>query len=237
MSTDRPDTTESPITVDAGHIQVEASFFDYIRDRDGGIRSETWGLGLINFKLGLTHSSDLQIVFDSYTQERVSADGITEKISGFSDITTRLKINLWGNDGGPTALAVMPYVKAPTGTRLSNDKWEGGIIMPFGFDIAEGIDVGLMAEADLVYDDATGSYEVEWLHSATVGFPLTERLGMYLEYFGIASAAAGFQYQAYGDAGFTFAFSGNVQLDCGVRIGLTRAAEDIGIFTGISFRY
>ena len=33
MSTDRPDTTESPYTVDAGHYQVEMSFVDYVHDR------------------------------------------------------------------------------------------------------------------------------------------------------------------------------------------------------------
>ena len=36
MSTDRPDTTESAYTVDAGHYQIEMSFFDYGRDRSDG---------------------------------------------------------------------------------------------------------------------------------------------------------------------------------------------------------
>ncbi len=33
MTTDRPDTTESPFTVDAGHIQIETNLFGYARSR------------------------------------------------------------------------------------------------------------------------------------------------------------------------------------------------------------
>ena len=32
LSPDRPDTTESPITVDAGRFVIEASYFDWRRD-------------------------------------------------------------------------------------------------------------------------------------------------------------------------------------------------------------
>src|SRR5687767_4843881 len=35
LATDRPDVTESPYTVDAGHFQAELSFIEYVSD-DGG---------------------------------------------------------------------------------------------------------------------------------------------------------------------------------------------------------
>ena len=35
LSADRPDVTESPKTVDAGHFQLELSFLEYARERDG----------------------------------------------------------------------------------------------------------------------------------------------------------------------------------------------------------
>lgn len=38
MSTDRPDATESPYTVDAGHFQAELSFFDFSRSDEGRVR-------------------------------------------------------------------------------------------------------------------------------------------------------------------------------------------------------
>ena len=41
LSPDRPDATESPITVDAGRYQVETSLFDYRRDQ--GNETFTYG--------------------------------------------------------------------------------------------------------------------------------------------------------------------------------------------------
>jgi hypothetical protein len=41
MSTDRPDTTESPYSVDAGHFQLEMSFLNYTHDRYNPDRANT----------------------------------------------------------------------------------------------------------------------------------------------------------------------------------------------------
>ena len=237
MSTDRPDTTESAYTVDAGHYQIEMSFFDYGRNRADGERMETWTFGAMNLKAGLLNNVDLQVIFDSYSESRTRAQGITETVSGFSDVTLRLKTNLWGNDGGSTALAIMPYVKIPTGTELSNDHWEGGVIVPLSISLTDRIGLGLMAEADFVHDDERGGYDVEWVHTATLGFSLTEDLGMYVEYAGVASHEEEFDYQATFNAGVTFAVSDDLIFDVGIRVGLNEPAEDFGVFTGMSVRF
>jgi len=226
MSTDRPDTTESPHTVDAGHFQLEMSFFDYSRSGN----NEASSFGLVNFKAGLLPDTDLQFVFDVWTQERTD-----EQFSGFSDVTLRLKKNLWGNDGGRTALALMPYVKIPTGAGLSNGEWEGGLIVPLGISLCDRLSLGLMAELDLVHEEDGGGHNLEWLHSATLGISLTDQLGMYVELVGIAGGQT--DYQALFDAGITFAITDNLVLDAGLRAGLNDSAEDFGYFTGMSFRF
>src|SRR6185295_420185 len=40
LNTDRPDVTESPFTVDAGHFQTELSFVEYTYDYDHGSRTD-----------------------------------------------------------------------------------------------------------------------------------------------------------------------------------------------------
>src|SRR4026209_2035948 len=66
MSTDRPDKTESPYTVDAGHFQVEMDLFGYTRDHDTAAgadsRTETFSVGPVNLKGGLFNNVDLQIL-------------------------------------------------------------------------------------------------------------------------------------------------------------------------------
>lgn len=226
LSPDRPDATESPLTVDAGVAVVEASFFDWRRD-DG---DEAHTVMATNFKLGLTHDTDLQFVFDSYewTNPRNGPHA-----GGVGDVQLRLKHNLWGNDGGNSAFALFPFVRIPTGTAVSRGPVEGGLILPFSTDLREGVGLGLMGEIDLVDDGASG-HEVEFLHSAVLGFDLTERLGLFTEYIGIAGPTP---YQAYFAGGFTLGLSEDLVLDCGTQVGLNDHAEDLGIFTGFTKRF
>lgn len=235
MNPDRPDATESPYTVDAGHYQLELSFFDYSQDHEGSLRSDSWAFGLVNFKMGLTDNTDLQFVFNSYAENKTQDDHVTDRASGFSDVMLRLKTNLWGNEGGATALALMPYVKIPTDIGISNGAWEGGLIVPLGITLNDRVSLGVMGVAGYVRDDESGDSGFEWLHSATMGIDLTEQLGMYLELAGIAGAET--DYQAFFNTGLSYAVTDNLIFDAGIRVGLNAAAEDFGVFTGMSIRF
>jgi hypothetical protein len=133
ISTDRPDKTESPYTVDAGHFQIEMDLLQYTRDREDGVRLERWHVAPMNLKVGLLNNVDLQLLLETYVDElTVDRDeDIREHKRGFGDVTARIKINLWGNDGGSTAFAVMPFIKFPTNQdRLGNNAVEGGMRKP-----------------------------------------------------------------------------------------------------------
>lgn len=235
MSTDRPDTTESAYTVPAGMFQVEMSFFDYSRDADRGMVSDQWIYAQANFKAGLTQSADLQVIVNSHAIAGESERGDSMRTSGFGDITVRLKQNLWGNDRGATAFALMPYVTIPTHTHVSDAAWAGGLIAPLSLTVSDRVTVGLMAEVDIVHDAATNGYDLQWLHSATIGIALTETLGTYFEIVGIAGEDT--DYQGIFDAGLTLAMTESLIFDAGVRIGLNRPAPEFGVFTGVSFRF
>ncbi|MGI9013806.1 MAG: transporter [Phycisphaerales bacterium] len=182
MSADRPDFTESPYTVDAGAVQIELSFIDYARNGD----EETWMVAPVNLKLGLLNDVDLQFVFDPY----INADDGAQTRQGFGDTQFRLKINLWGNDGGDTAFAFMPFIQIPTASDdLGSDHVEGGFIFPFATDLAEGIGFGLMFEADFVYDHVDEGYDIDFVGTGVLGFDMTDELGRYVEGIGIASTA------------------------------------------------
>ena len=143
MSTDRPDKTESPYTIDAGHYQLESSFLDYSTDRhnpEGSqIETEIFNIMPTNLKIGLLNHLDLQLIISPYIAEKTKEEGSSDdKKTGFGDIQTRLKCNLWGNDEGKMALAVMPFVKFPTnGANLGNDAVEGGLLFPFLWNYLE----------------------------------------------------------------------------------------------------
>src|SRR6476620_8248103 len=74
FDTDRPDKTESPHTVDAGHVQLEADVVNYSYDRYNTARDhtrvETLAIAPFNLKVGLCNSTDFQLVVPIYTAVR-----------------------------------------------------------------------------------------------------------------------------------------------------------------------
>lgn len=239
LSTDRPDQTESPYTVDAGRYQLEMDLVIYTRDRDGTVRRQDWSLAPFNLKLGLTNRMDLQLMADPHVITRVEdrAAGSAAKVSGFGDVTTRLKFNVWGNDGGPTAFAIMPFVKwALSASEIRNGETEGGVILILGFELPAGWGSAVMTELDFV-SDGGGGHETEWINSITFAHDLTGRLGGYVEFVAVTGTAPGFRWQGQLDAGLTYAVNANTQLDFGCNFGITRSAPDYQPFIGISRRF
>ena len=240
LSTDRPDLTESPYTVDAGHFQLELEVASYSRDENSARRLESMGLLGINAKLGLLPNLDLQVGAGTTREETARISPVPEPgetVSGVTDLGIRLKWNLWGNDSGQTALALMPFVELPTGSReLTNGAVEGGIIVPLALSLPSEIGMGLMVEADWLEDADGSGYHPEWLTTATLGRDLAGPLGGFLE------LASGFRPRSEGDwvgtvnAGLTYGPTPNLQLDAGVLFGVSEDADGVTFFTGLSFR-
>lgn len=240
MATDRPDTTESPTTVDAGHVQVEMSFVAFERDRHNperdGVEVEGWNLAPVNVRIGLTHDTELQVLLDGYsrTEARASSSGARERVTGFGDLTLRLKRNFLGNDGGDTAWALMPFVKVPTSSGgVGNGHFEGGVILPVNFRVGQ-IGLAAMTEIDVVRNAADDGYTLALVNTLAYGFDLTPRLGAFVE---LASFSGEGRHALAFDSGLTFAVHADLQLDCGVNLGLTRAAPDLVAFIGVSRRF
>lgn len=238
LSADRPDATESPITVDAGHVQVEVSLVDYTRSDHDGDEFDAWTVGDANVKIGLFDNVDLQLVFGVYGEVKVDpAEGPETSAEGFGDLQIRTKINFWGNDGGTTAFGIMPFVKIPTDTELSNGEVEGGMIVMLAWNAGETWGLGFQAELDFVYDEDEDDHDTEFLHTAVLGFDVTEPLGAYLEYVGVVSSDSTVDYRVLLSTGITYALSPNLVLDTGTQIGLTGSADDLNLFAGMTVRF
>jgi hypothetical protein len=243
MSTDRPDKTESAYTVDAGHFQLEMDVLSYSYDRDNGLpgdtRVESLSVAPMNLKVGLCNRADLQMVVETYTSVRthVRATGEVERQRGFGDITLRLKANMWGNDGGRTALALMPFVKLPTNQDdLGNNSVEGGLIAPLAVDLGAGWGMGLMTEVDIVRGDG-GGHNPEFINTITFGHNIVGDLDGYVEFFSAVSTEEDSEWVGTFDMGVTYGLTEDIQLDAGVNIGVTRSADDWNPFLGLSWRF
>jgi Putative MetA-pathway of phenol degradation len=236
LSADRPDGTESPNTVDAGHFQAELSFFDFTRDV-AGFRTDTWNLADLNLKVGLLSQVDLHLGFAVYSIERTRQAGATSTTHGFGDLTLRLKVNLWGNDGGKTGLAILPWVTIPSYTKLSGKHPETGFVIPFGWAIIERVSMGSQLGVTAQWDEPQNRYSLSIEHTFVVGFSIYGPLSVFVEYLGVANAfPSDNPYLGAFSGGITVLIGKNIMLDAATQLGLTRAADDWKIFSGMTFR-
>ncbi|HSU67636.1 MAG TPA: transporter, partial [Tepidisphaeraceae bacterium] len=135
MDTDRPNFTNTPHTVDAGHLQIETGLFDYVNsfDHTGGttLRGNDYAVGQFNFRLGVLNNLEMNVVINSYQldQTRDEVSRASTRVDGFGDTFFGGKLNLWGNEGGDevwaTGFALQPQLKFPTANSdIGNGRFE-----------------------------------------------------------------------------------------------------------------
>jgi hypothetical protein len=151
---DRPPKADSAYTVDAGHFQYETDLLNYSNTNFGGATTKLYQAFDPVWKLGLTNWADFELQFNGY-QNLVATDNATGAVVakgfGFGDVFLKSKINLFGNDGGSAALAIIPYVKIPSGTlNISNGVVEAGLIAPLQVKLPQDFGLTLMTELDVL---------------------------------------------------------------------------------------
>ncbi len=240
LNSDRPDETESPYTVDAGHYQLEMDFANYTYNQTGGTTTKAWNAGDFNLRIGLLNQTELNLIFDNYLNVRTEdrATGTTMTQSGVGDFTTRIKINLWGDDGGKTAFALLPFVKFPTSTdNLGNNAVEGGMIFPLAVKLPHDFEMSLETAVSFMKNDDNGGYHEDFINSVSVDHHIVGKLSGYLEFFSDISTESHAGWIGTADTGLEFLVTENVQLDCGCNFGVTQSANDYNPFAGITVRF
>lgn len=243
FSTDRPDTTESPYTVPPGRLQVETTGVGWSRsgkDSDG-VRTTTWEVGTTELRIGLTPRLEANVFFQPYGRNTFSDGKPAEE--GTGDVTLRAKYNFWGADGvkekGDTAFGIIPLVDIPTDRKngIGSAGVGGGVILPldvsFGGRFSLGANVGVVARRE----DLDKGYAAVVLSSASLSIDWTEKLGTYHEIALELNKGDKEGDVANYNTGVTYKLADNLQLDAGVSIGLTRAADRITTFFGVSKRF
>lgn len=246
MSTERPSKTDSAVTIDAGHFQLETSLLNVIYNDDciGGTCTKTreWGGGAVTtLRMGLTQSSEIQLLFDAYRDQTVSnkTAGTRNELSGFGDTTLRYKYNFWGNDGGDSALAGIVYTKLPTNSdNLGNDDVEGGIEFPFSIMLNDKWALGGMTQLNVLNEQGSArDYYMGYANAAYLSRTINDRTSAYGEFYTYLGDTGDRAWQNTVDFGIVHKLTDNVQIDTGMNFGVTDAAPDTQWFAGIAYRY
>lgn len=235
LTTDRPDATETPFTVEPGLLQVESSVASWTRDRQDGVRTTQWELAPFNLRVGVAKNLEAGIVITPHvhrTEELRSGAKVTTR--GFGDTMLRGKVNFWGNDGGDTGFGVIADIKLPTAADgIGNEHTELALSFPLSFPVGLGWDGAAMTVIERLYTDA-GKYEAAWTNTFSLARDLSKDTGCFLE---LVSTAGDGRHVLIFDVGITHRLTESFQLDTGLNIGISKTAPDLGAFLGFSHRF
>ena len=184
---DRPDVTDSPFTVDAGHIQFETGLFSYALSRPDreGVVTEEFDILDTNIRLGITNYAeiDLDVPPLNVVHTRFPSSRFDTWKSGPGPLQLQAKFNFFGNDSfekpGSMALGFIPRLDIPT--VIGGDHVEGGVAVPFAIKLSDKAELEMMTEYDFIHDEEGSGYHVEYLNSGSLSYDWTEKLSTYFE--------------------------------------------------------
>jgi hypothetical protein len=239
LATERPGATDSPLTVDPGHVQVESDVAAWSRAvaDDGGAQT-TWHLGTTNVRVGLFPRVDVQVIVQPLAVRTAPTPnaGASTVAVGAGDLTVRLKANLLGDRGGRVALALIPFVSRPTATAgLGSPRAEPGLSVPASVALPAGFGLGSMLLLAAVADPA-GGYRPTALLTLTASHAIVGALAGFAEVAATGLAPGerpGFEVHG----GVLYGVAADVQLDAwfvGAAVG--PASGSAQAFLGVSAR-
>jgi hypothetical protein len=242
FSTDRPTKSNVPYTVDAGHFQYEGDIFIYSHDNTSTPDTSftTWVIGNPTFKLGLLNNVDFEVNFSAYNniQAMTRSTGVAAGVGGFGDTFTRFKWNLFGNEGGGPAFALIPYAKWPTAPQgIGNRFVEGGLIAPLAVPLPGGFTTILMGEMDILKNPNDAGHHVNFPALINLNRQIVPNLTGYAEIYANWSTSPDVRDIYTLDFALAWTPKPNFQLDIGINIGLVSAAIPYQIYMGIAQRF
>jgi hypothetical protein len=248
MDTDRPNVTNTPHTIDAGHLQIETGLIDYTYDRthsaDITYRTDDFAFAASNFRLGVLNNLEINAVIVPYALDQTHdlSDKTSEYASGFGDTIVGAKLNLWGNEGGDatwlTGLALQPQFKFGTASNgLGNGRFEFSVPAPFLMNLPAGFHLSFQHGVSLQRNSANDGNVAGMQDSISIDRVLVGNLDLYLEYAAAVTTEKHTQAVQTLDVGGTYPFNDNITLDAGVALGLNNASPDLEVLAGISVRF
>ena len=239
-NTDRPSKTDSPYTIDAGAFQIESDLVNWTTDVADHDRVRTWIIGNTNFKVGLTNWMDLQVFPQFYVNTRTSGEGFGKprEQDGFGDTTVRLKINLWGNDGGKLAIGFVSSLKIPTNTdHFANHVWEPGFGLPVNYSLPWGFTFFGQTRIDILDEPRSSDMRVQWQNPVGLSRTIVGNLSGYVEFYDAVSSGRDHPWVGTVDTGLIYQVTKDFSVDVNAFFGVTDSAPDCNLFFGFARRF
>lgn len=223
IQTDRPDQTECPFIVPAGHFQMENGF-NYERI-DRNIR--LYALPTSLFRFGINEKFELRII-----EEIISESYRKRTITGFTPLTLGFKAKLNEEKGIAPEMAFIGHLSMP---EVATFEFQQRYFAPsFRFTMQHTLSEKVSLAYNIGAEWDGFSAEPTFIYTLTTGIAVSSKSSVYFELYGFVP-----QYQLdehLFDCGYVYQPSKNIQFDISGGFGINERAPDYFLSLGFSFR-
>jgi hypothetical protein len=230
LETDRPDFTESAGTIAPGRFQLEGG---YTFSRSGTDRQHAYGEVLL--RIGTGARSELRVGMNSYSVTTMPGSALF----GLEDMEIGAKFKLV--EPSKTGLR-HPRVSLLIGTTLptGSSAYRENAIQPeakflLAWELTERL--GLSSNIGLALPSEQGRRFTQLIGSLSASYSLADRLGSYVEYYGLLPGGRGGPNANYVNAGLTYLLSDDLQIDARIGRGLSGTRPDDFYGVGAAVRW
>ena len=132
----------------------------------------------------------------------------------------------------------MPYLKFPTSAQgLGNRSIEGGLILPLDVSLPGDFYLGLTTRFAAMRNFDEPGYSPQFANSISLLREIYGKLFGFVEFYSEVTTQRNTGWLGTFDTGLYYTFTPNMQLNAGVNIGVTGAADQWNPFVGLAWRF
>lgn len=232
LVTDRPDATESAVTVGDGTLQIETGFvFEQFESSSRNYTETNFHIATTLFRYGI--GKDFELRLHGKMQSRIIESFDESKVYyGLNNVSVGMKYQFYESSNAGTNGAVLATVILPVGNfEFSSSSIEPALLVALSQDLSEHFSISTNFGGLYLNDDN----EFLYLYSVALGIGITEKIGGFVELFGGIRNSTSPEHTL--DGGFTYLVNNDIQFDlsAGTRIFF----DDTSLFinSGVSIRF
>lgn len=226
--TDRPDQTESSVSIPKGALQIESGIlWESLED---GLHINNFSHPTLLLRYGLFEILELRLVqeYNSSNIKTLSDQKIAE-IRGFGDLQLGAKVEILNREDMITQIGFLSHLVIPTAKDgLSNGTYSSinRFLISHSLDFMDvGYNLGI---------DYTDSENYQFAYTLAFVFALSEKLGFFIEPYGEINQDSDISSNL--NSGFTYLLNDEMQVDLSAGKGLNHQMHFVSIgFSALVF--
>ena len=232
LVTDRPDQTESPLSVPVKSLQIETGIiFSKDRPSENNLQTEKESFEIAStlFRYGFTESLELRLS-GGFISESINVKDSTNNSNGIGGVKIGTKIHLFQENNIRPETAVIVDFGVPIGNiHFVSKKVIPGFLFTMGHTLSDFFSFSYNLGGVWPEDG-----QFSFIYSAVFGMGISDKFGVFIEGYGFKPLNIKNVFLL--DTGMTYLILPNLQLDTSAGISISEAAADWFLNLGFSIR-